>query len=72
MVILGLGGKTYTQEHVSDTAHILSETSPDYVRALTLHLEEGIYHEFMDKFTGEAFVSLDDLDILNRLENLHR
>ncbi len=69
MVILGLGGKTYTKEHISDTAHLLSETSPDYVGALTLHLEEGIYHEFMDKF-GEPFVPLDDLDVLDELERL--
>jgi hypothetical protein len=47
----------------------LSETSPDYVGALTLHLEEGIYHEFMDKF-GEPFKPLDDLDILDELEKL--
>lgn len=69
MVILGLGGKTYTEQHISDTARILSETSPDYVGALTLHLEEGIYHEFMDKF-GEPFIPVDDLDILNELEKL--
>ena len=69
MVILGLGGKTYTEQHISDTARILSETSPDYVGALTLHLEEGIYHEFMDKF-GEPFIPVDDLDILNELEEL--
>lgn len=69
MVILGLGGKTYTKEHISDTARVLSETSPDYVGALTLHLEEGIYNEFMDKF-GEPFVPLDDLDILEELESL--
>jgi radical SAM superfamily enzyme YgiQ (UPF0313 family) len=50
MVILGLGGKTYTREHAIDTAKILSETSPDYVGALTLHLEEGVYEEFMSKF----------------------
>jgi radical SAM superfamily enzyme YgiQ (UPF0313 family) len=69
MVILGLGGKTYTKEHISDTARILSETAPDYVGALTLHLEKGIYHEFMDKF-GEPFVPLDDLDVLDELEIL--
>lgn len=69
MVILGLGGKTYTEQHISDTARVLSETSPDYVGALTLHLEEGIYHEFMDKF-GEPFRPLDDLDILDELEKL--
>ena len=69
MVILGLGGKAYTQEHISDTARILSETYPDYVGALTLHLEDGIYQEFMDKF-GEPFVPLDDLDVLDELERL--
>lgn len=69
MVILGLGGKTYTKEHIADTARILSETAPDYVGALTLHLEEGIYEEFMAKF-GESFVPLDDSDVLNELETL--
>jgi radical SAM superfamily enzyme YgiQ (UPF0313 family) len=69
MVIVGLGGKTYTKDHITDTARILSETSPDYVGALTLHLEEGIYEEFMNKF-GEPFVPLDDLDILDELERL--
>jgi radical SAM superfamily enzyme YgiQ (UPF0313 family) len=69
MVILGLGGKTYTKEHITDTARILSESSPDYVGALTLHLEEGIYNEFMSKF-GEEFMPLDDLDVLDELEGL--
>ena len=69
MVIIGIGGKTYTKEHISDTARVLSETSPDYVGALTLHLEEGVYHEFMDKF-GERFVPLDDLEVLDELERL--
>jgi radical SAM superfamily enzyme YgiQ (UPF0313 family) len=69
MIILGLGGRTYTKEHIVDTARILSETAPDYVGALTLHLEEGIYDEFMTKF-GEPFVPLEDGDILDELELL--
>ena len=69
MVILGLGGKKYTRQHIADTASVLSETSPDYVGALTLHLEEGIYYEFMHKFS-EPFVPLDDLDVLDELERL--
>ena len=69
MVIVGLGGKTYTKDHIADTSRILSESSHDYVGALTLHLEEGIYEEFMNKF-GEPFVPLDDLDILDELERL--
>lgn len=69
MIILGLGGKTYTREHITDTARILSETAPDYVGALTLYLEEGVYDEFITKF-GEPFVPLDDINILDELERL--
>lgn len=69
MIILGLGGKTYTKEHISDTAQLLSQTSPDYVGALTLYLEDGIYNEFMNKF-GEPFVPLDDMGVLDELERL--
>lgn len=69
MVILGLGGKTYTKEHIVDTARILSETAPDYVGALTLYLEDGVREEFMDKF-GEPFIPLEDVDVIDELEGL--
>ncbi|MGI0013018.1 MAG: radical SAM protein [Nitrososphaera sp.] len=69
MVILGLGGNTYTRQHVKETSRILSETSPDYVGALTLYLEDGIHDEFMKKF-GEPFVPLEDIEILDELERL--
>jgi radical SAM superfamily enzyme YgiQ (UPF0313 family) len=69
MIILGLGGNTYTKEHISDTARILSRISPEYVGALTLYLEDGIRNEFMSKF-GEPFVHLDDLGVLDELERL--
>lgn len=69
MMILGLGGKTYTTEHIVDTALILSEVAPDYVGALTLYLEEGVYDEFMKKF-GEPFIPLNDNEILDELEKL--
>jgi hypothetical protein len=69
MVILGLGGKSYTKQHIKDTARILSEIAPDYAGALTLYLEEGVYEEFMVKF-GEPFVFLEDAEILEELEML--
>jgi radical SAM superfamily enzyme YgiQ (UPF0313 family) len=69
MIILGLGGKKYSFEHISDTARILSQTAPDYVGALTLHLDEEIYHEFMTKF-GEPFIMLEDDEVLDELERL--
>jgi radical SAM superfamily enzyme YgiQ (UPF0313 family) len=69
MIILGLGGKRYTMEHISDTARIISEITPDYLGALTLYLEDGIYDEFMTKF-GEPFTALEDIEILEELERL--
>jgi len=69
MVILGLGGKTYTKVHIADTARILNDTTPDYVGALTLYLEEGVFEEFMTKF-GEPFVAIDDIGVLDELERL--
>jgi radical SAM superfamily enzyme YgiQ (UPF0313 family) len=67
MVILGLGGKTYTKEHIRDTARIISEIAPDYLGALTLVLEDGIYNEFMIKF-AEPFTALDDIEVLEEVE----
>ena len=42
MVILGLGGRTYSEEHIKGTAEVITACSPDYVGALTLYLENGI------------------------------
>jgi radical SAM superfamily enzyme YgiQ (UPF0313 family) len=69
MIILGLGGKKYTYEHIEETAKIISEVSPDYIGALNLHLDDSLYNEFMIKFK-EPFEFLDDLQILNEIELL--
>jgi radical SAM superfamily enzyme YgiQ (UPF0313 family) len=71
MIILGLGGKKYTTEHIEETAKIISEVSPDYLGALNLHLDEGLHNEFMTKFK-EPFEFLNDMQILNELELLVR
>ncbi|MGQ0794998.1 MAG: radical SAM protein, partial [Nitrosopumilaceae archaeon] len=69
MIILGLGGKTHSKEHIDETAKVVSEISPNYLGALTLHIEDGIREEFMTKFK-EPFVPIDDSDALAELENL--
>jgi radical SAM superfamily enzyme YgiQ (UPF0313 family) len=69
MIILGLGGKTHTNEHIRDTARVVSEIAPDYLGALTLYLEDGIYNEFMTKFY-EPFAPLDDIAVVEELERL--
>lgn len=69
MVILGLGGRTYSREHIGGTAKVISACSPDYVGALTLYLENGIKQEFLDKF-GEPFIRINDDESLEELHNL--
>jgi coproporphyrinogen III oxidase-like Fe-S oxidoreductase len=69
MVILGLGGKTYTYQHIKDTANVISKVSPHYVGALNLQIEKPLYEEFMTKFQ-EPFSLLDDIEILDELERL--
>jgi hypothetical protein len=61
MVILGIGGSTYTKQHIDDTARLVSVVSPDYLAALNLQLEEGIYEEFMRKF-GEPYIPVSDYE----------
>ncbi len=66
MIILGLGGKTYTKEHAKDTSRIISTISPDFVGALTLYMEPNIEEEFYEKF-GEQFIPLEDNEVLDEL-----
>ncbi|MFB5598414.1 MAG: radical SAM protein [Nitrosopumilaceae archaeon] len=69
MIILGLGGKTYSKEHMKGTAKVINATSPHYVGALTLYMENGIKDEFLTKF-GEPFIPISDSEALGELEDL--
>jgi hypothetical protein len=69
MVILGIGGSKYTKQHIDDTANLVSIVSPDFLAALNLQLEAGIYEEFMRKF-GERYIPLSDYEVLDELERL--
>jgi radical SAM superfamily enzyme YgiQ (UPF0313 family) len=69
MIILGLGGKTHSKEHIKRTAEVINASSPHYVGALTLYLENGIKDEFLTKF-GEPFIPISDAEALGELEDL--
>jgi radical SAM superfamily enzyme YgiQ (UPF0313 family) len=69
MIILGLGGKKYSKEHIKGTAEVINASTPHYLGALTLYLENGIKNEFLTKYDGE-FVALSDDEALNELEEL--
>ncbi|HET8719956.1 MAG TPA: radical SAM protein [Candidatus Nitrosotenuis sp.] len=69
MVILGLGGKTHSKEHIKGTAQVINAAAPNYVAALTLYLENGIKDEFLTKF-DEPFIPVSDAEALDELEDL--
>ena len=69
MVILGIGGKKFSKDHVIGTAEVVNACSPHYLGALTLYLENGIKDEFLQKFGGE-FSRLNDDEALIELEEL--
>ncbi len=69
MIILGLGGKTYSEDHISGTAKVINACAPHYVGALTLYLENGIKEEFLTKFK-EPFHIISDDESLDELYNL--
>jgi len=69
MIILGLGGKKYSKEHIKGTAEVINASTPHYVGALTLYLENGIKDEFLTKYNGE-FVPVSDSEALGELKDL--
>jgi len=40
-VIPGLGGALWTQEHARETARVINEINPDFIRLRTLHTVPG-------------------------------
>ncbi len=57
-VILGLGGRSLWREHAVDTARVLNEINPDYIRVRTLaiHPASPLY----EKLKQGEFTPLDD------------
>ncbi len=69
MVILGLGGKTYSKEHIKGTAEVINACSPHYLATLTLYLEDRIKNEFFTKY-DEQFIPISDSEALEELDDL--
>lgn len=69
MIILGIGGKTHSKEHIRGTAEVINGCAPNFVGALTLYLENGIKEEFLTKF-GEEFIPVSDDEALDELQDL--
>ena len=68
-VILGLGGKSRSEEHIQGTIELLSRAPVTYLSTLQLFLETGERQHFLDKF-GEPFCPQDDQAILREQRRL--
>lgn len=61
-VILGIGGKKYSNEHIIDTARIINKTQVNYLSTLQLGLDEDIKDKFYNNF--DDFNQCEDEDLL--------
>ena len=67
-VILGLGGKEYSKEHINNTAKLLSQIKLNYLSTLQLGLEENEAENFYKRFS--SFSHLNDSEILQEQKTL--
>ncbi len=61
-VILGLGGKNWWQEHAEETASVLNQIDPDFIRFRTLKVVEGM--PLFEKIRNGEFLLQTEEDIL--------
>ncbi len=67
-VILGLGGKEYSKQHILNTANIINNTTVNYLSTLQLGLEDDVKDKFYNNFSD--FTMLNDMEILNEQKDL--
>lgn len=66
-VILGIGGKEYTQEHIKDTTQLINQTTVTYLSTLQLGLADDVKERFLSHFNHE-FKILEDEEVLDEQE----
>lgn len=67
-VLLGLGGKEHSVEHITETASLCSQINPHYLSALTLML--GPFEDYFKKTMGPDYEFLEKPELLNELKLL--
>lgn len=81
-VMPGLGGKKMSQEHARETARVLNEIDPDYIRLRSLHvsptmplwarLQDGDFElQADDEVAREIGVFIENLQVTSRLKSDH-
>ncbi len=81
-VMPGLGGKKMSQEHAQETAKVLNEIDPDYIRLRSLHvtptiplwtrLQDGDFElQTEDEVAKEIGVFIENLQVTSHLKSDH-
>lgn len=66
MIINGLGGKKYSQQHAIESAKLANAVKPDYLATLVLFFRQGT-ERFETQFGGD-FEACDALDLFTEME----
>ncbi len=66
-VVPGLGGTRWTREHAEETARVLNEINPDFIRLRSLHAVPGT--DLHDKILQGEFIPLSDNDVVKEIRS---
>jgi len=66
MLLNGLGGKLYTEQHAINSARLINETQPKYLATLVVSFPLGI-ERFVRAFSGQ-FKMLDQQELFSEME----
>jgi radical SAM superfamily enzyme YgiQ (UPF0313 family) len=65
MILNGLGGLNFTEQHALNSAKVINEIQPEYLSTLVLSHPYGVDH-FKQKFKGE-FIELSKLELIQEM-----
>lgn len=66
MILNGLGGKFFSQQHALNSAKLVNEIQPEFLSTLVLSYPYGEKH-FIEKFKGE-FIPLNTIELISEMK----
>lgn len=68
MILNGLGGKKYSEQHAINSARLVNEVQPEFLSTLVLSYPYGEDH-FIKKFNGD-FIKMTKMDLIKEMKTL--
>lgn len=67
MILNGLGGRKYSEQHAVNSAKVLNEIQPEFVSTLVLSFPYGVEH-YVKKFEG-VYEPMNQLDLIKEMQS---